>query len=359
MKGLRTLLIAGAAFLSCEVTLPPIRALAIRFGACDPLGPLKIHTKPIPRMGGVAMLAGLLAGFAVGYRWFGLRFATGLWLGLAIIFAVGLIDDLLEISPGLRLLAQAVAAAAVCWDGTRSISVHLPALGFVIECIFVIAFINAFNFLDGADGIAAGTSATLAMGFVLVGKTNAVVLTAAALLGSCLGFLVFNFPPASIFMGDCGSTTLGLLVAFLSLQFCRSLPAVDYRYIVPLLFAAVPLLDMVYAVMRRVGGKTSVTQGDRRHCFDLLLRRGWPPRTVGLCCFCATAVTVSLGWSCLGRGPTYTFWIAALIVAIISLIAFELGSLQGEATSLQPAQEKPGQASCESLFQIARNTRRK
>jgi hypothetical protein len=87
---------------------------------------------------------------------------------------------------------------------------------------------------------------------------------------------------------------------------------------------------MAYAIIRRVRAKVPITQGDRRHCYDLLLRRGWSPRAVALCCWAATAVTIFLGWSCLRRGQTYTFLIAVLIVGIISSVATGLGSLRAD-----------------------------
>ena len=346
MKNAVSVLLSGsAAIVGCLVMVPFVRTMATKFRLYDPMGPLKIHTKPVPRVGGVAILSGLLSGFAVGYHLLGVKIEIGFWVALAALFLVGLIDDVREISSGIRLIVQTVAAFALWRNGGSFALLGVPVLGLAAECIFVIVFVNAFNFMDGADGIVAGVVATLAVGFILVGRSSSDVLIAVVLLGSCLGFLAFNFPPASIFMGDSGSTTLGLLVAFLSLRFYRSLPINDSDHLIPLLFAALPLLDMLYAVIRRARGGMSITQGDRRHCYDLLLRRGWPARTVALCCYAASTVTVFLGWICQGRGWTYTSLVAALVVGVSVIFAASLGSLRGETgrtdAGLSPCSSPP------------------
>ena len=303
MNRLGILLSGSAAFLACVVCVPLVGALATRLRLYDPVGPLKIHTKPLPRVGGVAILTGLLSGFGVAYLISGVKAEIGFCVALAALFLVGLIDDLRGISPWIRLIAQTVSAAFFLWWPSGSFAgLGMPVLSFVSECLFIVVLVNAFNFLDGADGIVAGVVPIIALGFILVARNNSDALVAVLLLGSCLGFLIFNFPPAKIFMGDNGSTTLGFVIAFLSLSFYRSLPITDSGQLIPLLFAAVPLLDMSFAVLRRLRSGMPITEGDRRHCYDLLLRRGWPARTVAICCYAAAAVTVALGWICQGQG---------------------------------------------------------
>ena len=338
MNRLGILLSGSAAFLACVVSVPLVGALATRLRLYDPVGPLKIHTKPLPRVGGVAILTGLLSGFGVAYLISGVKAEIGFCVALAALVWVGLVDDLRGISPWIRLIAQTVSAAFFLWWPSGSFaSLGMPVLSFVPECLFIVVLVNAFNFLDGADGIVAGVVPIIALGFILVARNNSDALVAVLLLGSCLGFLIFNFPPAKIFMGDNGSTTLGFVIAFLSLSFYRALPITDSGQLIPLLFAAVPLLDMSFAVVRRLRSGMPITEGDRRHCYDLLLRRGWPARTVAICCYAAAAVTVFLGWSCQGRGWTCTFLAAGLVFGISVALAVGLGSLRGETSPLNAA----------------------
>jgi len=331
MNRLGILLSGSAAFLACVVSVPLVGALATRLRLYDPVGPLKIHTKPLPRVGGVAILTGLLSGFGVAYLISGVKTEIGFCVALAALFLVGLIDDLRGISPWIRLIAQTVSAAFFLWWPSGSFaSLGMPVLSFVPECLFIVVLVNAFNFLDGADGIVAGVVPIIALGFILVARNNSDALVAVLLLGSCLGFLIFNFPPAKIFMGDNGSTTLGFVIAFLSLSFYRSLPITDSGQLIPLLFAAVPLLDMSFAVLRRLRSGMPITEGDRRHCYDLLLRRGWPARAVAICCYAAAAVTVALGWICQGQGWAFSSLISALVVGVSIFLAAGLGSFEGE-----------------------------
>jgi UDP-GlcNAc:undecaprenyl-phosphate/decaprenyl-phosphate GlcNAc-1-phosphate transferase len=331
MNGLGILLSGSVAFLACVVSVPLVGALATRLRLYDPVGPLKIHTKPVARVGGVAILTGLLSGFGVAYLISGVKADIGFCIPLAALFLVGLIDDLRGISPWIRLIAQTISAAFfLLWHGGSFANPAMAVLTFVLQGLFILVSVNAFNFLDGADGIVAGVAPIIALGFILAARSNFDVLVAILLLGSSLGFLIFNFPPAKIFMGDNGSTTLGFGIAFLSLRFWRSLPIADSRHLIPLLFAAVPLLDMLFAIIRRLRSGVPITEGDRRHFYDLLLRRDWPPRIVAICCYVAAAVTVSLGWICQEQGWAFSSLIAALVVGVSIFLAAGLGSFEGE-----------------------------
>jgi UDP-GlcNAc:undecaprenyl-phosphate GlcNAc-1-phosphate transferase len=339
------LLSGSAAFVGCLVTVPFVRMMATKFRLYDPISPLKIHTKPIARVGGIAIVVGLVSGITIAHGLSDVQIGLGFYIALAVVFLTGLLDDVLEISPVLRLFAQTIAAFALWWGTEHKALLGIPALGFATECLVILIFVNAFNFLDGADGVASGVVATLAFGFVFLGTTTSATVISVVLLGSCLGFLIGNFPPATIFMGDCGSTTLGFLIAYLSIQFWHSLPTTSSEYLIPVLFVAIPLLDMSFAVIRRLRSGMSITQGDRRHGYDLLLRRGWAARDVALCFYTASAVTVFLGWICQGRGWRFTWAAAALVVSVSAFLAASLGSFSSETsqgnTSLRPRTSPP------------------
>jgi UDP-GlcNAc:undecaprenyl-phosphate GlcNAc-1-phosphate transferase len=328
---LQFLLAAGSAFLVCLVLLPPIRAVALRLRLYDALGPLKIHTRAIPRLGGIAIVWALLIGVAL--TSFALHIAgppRGFFLGLSIIWVVSLVDDLRPLSPYFRLAAQ-IAAAVVAWRTEHSFTVQGSALlGLVFTIFWVVLFVNALNFLDGADGVAAGVSAIVALGLFFTGMTAipSSPLLAGALLGSCLGFLVFNFPPASIFMGDSGSTAVGFVIAFMGLHFFRTTGAPKSLVIVAVL-AGLPLADLAFAVVRRMRQRAHLFSGDRRHFYDLLLLRHYSPRQVGLTCYLLSAIFVGIG--CLGVHLSLLPFAAA--IAVLGATVVVAGTALGLSSS--------------------------
>ena len=189
----------------------------------------------------------------------------------------------------------------------------------------------AYNFLDGADGIAAGVAAIIAVGYLV--PTGAVSASAAAiaasLAGACLGFLAYNLPPASIFMGDGGSTVLGFAIAFLGLDFYRSNPAGAPPLFFPVLVAGLPLLDAALAVVRRTLMRRNPFEGDRRHSYDLLLARGLSPQIAALVCYGITAMLVVLArWSMRWSAPS-VYLLAACSCAALLFAMLWLGALRG------------------------------
>ena len=286
------------AFLICAATLPLVEFAARRWHLFKIPGPLDLHSEPTPRLGGVSILLGLLVPLAISPT-FLFREYRAFFAALLIVWLAGLADDVRRLLPLLRIVLQAVASVVVWWAGWR-----FPLGGgwvctLFVTVFFVVLLINAMNMLDGADGLAGGVCLVIAFGFLLcflhIGNSRGVTL-AAALLGACLGFLLFNFPPAKIFMGDAGSHTLGFYIAFLSLEYYHRLPTPGFHWLVPVVFAAVPVLDLHFAVLRRLSKRTSPFTGDRQHFYDLLLQRGWSPRQVFFICALGTALLISLGW---------------------------------------------------------------
>lgn len=309
--------------------LPVVRAAAERWQLYDPYGPLKIHTRPISRLGGLATLLALLAGTWVA----GQQSLQALYSAAMLVWIIGILDDVRAVSPGLRLLVQAAAATLLWVSGLRIVS--LPGfLGFIAVVFFVLLVVNAFNMLDGADGLAAGVAAVIAAGYIFLTASAGTAVSAVlgwSLLGWCLSFLMFNFPPASIFMGDSGSTVLGLVIAYLGLDFsCRSKTPGNHL-LVAVLFAGVPLLDAILAVLRRVRGSASPFQGDRRHFYDLLLERGWSPAQVALCSYAVTGVLVGVGLFCDQAPWTISAPVLTVLIGSLLLAAVRLGTLRSDS----------------------------
>ncbi len=269
-----------------------VRTLAVRAGIYDAPGRLKLHSKPVPRLGGVGLTLAFIGGIeGAGISISGAPYLLG---ALSLIWLLGLIDDLRGLLPVTRLIGQVMAGLLVFGAGMSPLHGVPSLVAAICTCITVVVFVNAFNFLDGSDGLAAGTAFISAIGFAVlfIGQDSAWSSVAASLAAACAGFLLFNFPPARIFMGDSGSTVLGLVFAIITMHFTSEpdSPAVA----IPVLILAVPLVDFFLVVLRRFILGHSPLTGDRSHFYDRLLKRGWTPRyvaifTYGLAAFCLLA----------------------------------------------------------------------
>jgi UDP-GlcNAc:undecaprenyl-phosphate/decaprenyl-phosphate GlcNAc-1-phosphate transferase len=303
------LAVAATAALVTGLVTPLVGWLSRRIGAVDtPGGPRKVHTRPTPTMGGLAMLVGLLA--AVGVAWllpaFGDLFATtsepaALLLGAFVIVVVGIADDLWGLPATVKLAGQLLAALAVVVFGIQLVHFWVPGLqvvalssdlGMVLTVVALVAMINAVNLIDGLDGLAAGVVGIAAVAFFVftVRSTStglveaiptAAPLLAAILAGLCLGFLVHNTHPARIFMGDTGSMLLGLLLGAAGVSYVGRTTAPSYvdfygsvPLFIPALVLAVPFLDTAFAIGRRLVRRQSITAADRGHLHHLLLAFG-------------------------------------------------------------------------------------
>ena len=324
---------AIAGFAVALVALPVILFLAHKLGVYDSFGPLKIHNRRVPRLGGVAIAAGLFAAVV----WSGIAGSPRLLLVLAaflLVWCAGLIDDLRGLSPWLRLAVQLGAGLLLFSAGWAIRLFGIPVVDAIATYILVAAFINAFNLLDGADGVAGGVALVIALGYALLpagGLSLPGRALAWGLAGSGLAFLIFNFPPARIFMGDSGSTLVGMTVAFLGLDFYAENSALDSRLIVPIAFAALPLLDLILAIVRRARRHAPLFEGDRQHFYDLLLQHGWPAWKVALACLLCTVGFVVLGRAA-SQQPLMLFsLIFAAGLLLLALLAVGLGSLRLEA----------------------------
>jgi UDP-GlcNAc:undecaprenyl-phosphate GlcNAc-1-phosphate transferase len=322
----------AVAFVVTVLLTPLLIWLCHRWQVLDFPGRLKIHARPIPRLGGVAVaLAIALAAFlrhplAAKLEW-------PFFASLALIWASGLVDDIRGLSPILRLAAQVVGAIFLWTAGWR---VPMP-LGdipnLLLTCLFLIAIVNSLNFLDGADGIAAGVAGIIAIAYAMFpGAAGNPFASGVAfsLAGACAGFLSYNLSPAKIFLGDSGSNALGLVIAFLALDFWRSQPAAVTvpALLFPLLLCAMPLLDAAFAILRRAGRRSSPLKGDRSHFYDLLLARGLSPVQVALFCYMVAIVLAGISWKERGMSPAEASAVSVLSFAALAVIEVRLGSLR-------------------------------
>ncbi|MGA8143787.1 MAG: MraY family glycosyltransferase [Candidatus Acidiferrales bacterium] len=318
------------AFLAALLLVPLVGVLCSRFQLYDLPGPLKIHTQPIPRLGGVAIVLALVLGVAAAR----IPMSRSAWFPLAaltLVWASGLIDDVRGLHPAIRLTTQMIAATLLWSAGWRLFVFDNAILDAGATCLFVVLFINSFNFLDGADGVAAGVTALIAIGYIALpsgARNEPMDAIAWGLLGACGAFLLSNFPPAKIFLGDSGSSTLGFIAGFLGLSLPRPAGSGKSPLLFALLVAALPLLDVLLAVARRIRQRGSPFQGDRRHIYDLFLARGWTVRGVALICYGLTVGLVSAGWIIVRAGPSQALVTSGMIVVGLLALAVRMGSLR-------------------------------
>jgi len=301
--------------LVAMLLVPIVSRLAKRYRLVDAPGPRKVHQTPVPRVGGVAFLISTLVlvlplfflDNAVGesLRESRTQFIT-LLVGASFIFAVGLIDDLYSVRGYVKLSCLIAASLAICASGAtlRSISVgtwfelETGWAAWPLTLLWITAITVCMNFIDGLDGLAAGIAfivcGMIALMAFLSGQLAMVVLML-ALLGSVTGFLFFNFYPAKIFMGDCGSMFLGFMIGAGSVV-CQSKTSTFVGLALPFLAMGVPILDTGIAVVRRhVLERRSMFAPDRNHLHHRLLNLGLHQRTVVIVIYAVTGIGASIG----------------------------------------------------------------
>ncbi|MCL5982285.1 MAG: undecaprenyl/decaprenyl-phosphate alpha-N-acetylglucosaminyl 1-phosphate transferase [Firmicutes bacterium] len=278
------LLFMVAVTVSMLVT-PWAGRLAFRVGAVDRPNNRKIHQRVMPRLGGLAVFAGFAAASALLPAEPRL---TGLLLGGAVILLLGLLDDTRGLSPKVKLLGQSLAAAIVVAFGIRIDFINNPFNGYFylgafsipFTIFWIVAITNAINLIDGLDGLASGVSAIVLLTFAVIahqiGQTT-VSLLALALAAAVLGFLRYNFYPAKIFLGDCGSMFLGFMVAVLAVfGLLKGLTVVTF--VAPVIVLGVPVFDTCFAIMRRFYEHRPIFQADKGHLHHRLLSQGYSHR---------------------------------------------------------------------------------
>ena len=279
------------AFIIALATTPVVRMFAQQVGAIDvPNEARRVHDHPIPRMGGLAIFFGFIIAVIL--------FADitnpvkGILIGSIIIVVMGAIDDVMNLSPLLKLAVQIVAAAVAIYYGIVIHVVTNPAiantmfdtgkLAIPLTILWIVGCTNAVNLIDGLDGLACGVSVisslTMLAVALMVAEGNVAIILA-ALVGGCLGFLPYNLHPAKLFMGDTGSQLLGYVLATVSILGMFKYYAI-VTFIVPVLALAIPLSDTVFAFIRRLLKGQSPFKADRGHFHHRLLDMGLSQKQV-------------------------------------------------------------------------------
>lgn len=290
---------------------PPVRRLGLRLGIYTPIRSRDIHTEVKPRWGGIAIYLGMVAGLAVAAAipylsglFSDLTPAIGLLAAMTLVLVTGMADDAWDIHWTLKLASQVASGLILVLHGIRLevmpvgwLGVGGPLLQGALTVFLVVMTINAFNFIDGLDGLVAGVAAIGGSAFFIYSylltlsinefdASNLVTLLMAVLVGSCLGFLPHNFHPSKVFMGDTGAMLLGLVMASGALILTGSLDLHEetFRFrnipaympmLLPLAVMILPLMDLVLAVIRRTARRSSPFSPDRGHLHHKLIDSGY------------------------------------------------------------------------------------
>lgn len=343
------LFIALVAACATYLFTPIVRHLAIRLGAVGEVRKRDVHTIPTPRMGGLAMLCGFLTAMLFASR---LDFLQGVfrqnhqaWIvmvGAILICLLGIADDVWDLDWMLKLAGQLLIAVFVAWGGLQIIALPIgslvtasPTISIAITALLIVVSINAVNFVDGLDGLAAGIVAIGGIAFgiysYILARTSPSYASMATLLdiamvGICVGFLLHNWHPAKLFMGDSGSMLLGYLITCASIVMTGRLdPATVSTSIylpafmpilLPILVLFLPVLDMMMAIVRRLRKGQSPMHPDRMHLHHRMLRIGHSVRG---------AVLILWGWAALIAFGSimllfFTPWHVFIVFAVAAVI---------------------------------------
>ena len=340
---LAAVLAFALAAIGTALIVPLVRRAGLRWGLTDQPDARKQHTQPMVRLGGVGIVAGFvlallliwaLGGFVELPQRDGLIWTT--LAGCLCFFVIGVSDDLFALPPLPRLALQLAVAMAVWSQGVRIGAIDLPfgvlgnppgaiplpeGLSLLATVIWLVGITNAINWLDGLDGLAAGVSGIAAVGLLSVSYSlnqPAPGLLAAALAGSCLGFLRHNFNPARIFMGDGGSYFLGFALAAISIVGpAKGLTSVSL--LLPLLILSLPLADMSAVIMGRLSQGRSPFYPDRRHLHHRLLRVGFSHRRTVVLIYAFTQWLVALALV-LANAEMRFLWLGLATAVLIGVV---------------------------------------
>ena len=330
---------AVAAVLSYFFT-PPVKNFAHKVGAIDvPKDARRMHKKPIPRLGGLAIYGGFLCSILI----FGQLDETMLCvlLGAAIIVALGIFDDVLALGAKLKFVVQIVAASIPVCIGDLQIGlftnlnplsdtpfVHLGILAVPVTIIWIVGITNAVNLIDGLDGLAVGVSSIAAITMLAVALLTGnmpIAITMAALAGACIGFMPYNLNPAKIFMGDTGSTFLGYMLATVSIMGLFKFYAV-ISFAVPFLILGLPIFDTANAIIRRVAAGRSPMSPDRGHVHHKLIDMGFNQKQAVAILY---AISATLGLTAVVLTSSGEVKAIVLLLAVLAAILVGAGIIYG------------------------------
>ncbi|MFC0212924.1 glycosyltransferase family 4 protein [Paenibacillus chartarius] len=320
-----------AACLISLLMTPLVKKFAFWVGAVDAPNHRKVHTRIMPRLGGLAIFLAFVGAYFIvspAIDTFNRDAAMALLVGGLVIVITGGLDDRFQLSPRWKLLGQLIAAIIVVAYGFRIDFLNIPFgdswnlmewISIPLTIFWIVGVTNAINLIDGLDGLSAGvsgiaTATILVLALLMGGSGVTVVLLSSILLGSIVGFLFYNFHPAKIFMGDTGALFLGFSLAVFSIMGFKQATLISF--LVPLLILGVPLSDTFFAILRRYVNKMPISAPDKSHLHHCLLQLGFSHRKTVLIIYGISAV---FGLSAILMSQA-ELWVAILIAAALFAI---------------------------------------
>jgi UDP-GlcNAc:undecaprenyl-phosphate GlcNAc-1-phosphate transferase len=326
----------GLSLVISWVLTPAVKKLAFRLGAVDRPNARKVHHRIMPRMGGLAIVIGFMTAALTCMEL--TTDVIGILLGGAVIAVVGMTDDMIQLTAKVKLAGQIVAALIPVLFGVRIEWLNNPWGGYFyldylsipFTVFWIVSFTNVVNLIDGLDGLAAGVSAIASVTIIMValqqGMYQVAVLTA-ALAGGIIGFIRYNFNPATIFMGDTGSLFLGYMLAAISI-FGAVKSAATIALLVPAIALGLPIMDTAFAIMRRYKNGRPIFQPDKGHIHHRLLAMGFSQRQAVIFMYLISAGLCLAAVLLTEVDGIYAIVLLAVLVAFIFIGAKKIGILQ-------------------------------
>lgn len=349
MPVIKIVLVVLSAFVIAYLSMPYVIRIAFKLGAIDKPDQRKVHCEAMPRLGGLAIFLGFMIAALLWSK--GAGAFAGILAGSVVIFAVGMLDDMYQLSPWIKLTGQCLAALVAMYFGVIVHFVTNPfdgllALGYLslpVTFLWIIGITNAINLIDGLDGLAGGVSAIAAatMGIVaLVQGQTAVAIMAFILVASIAGFLPYNFFPARTFMGDGGSNFLGFVLACLAIIGTAKSAALISLF-VPIVILGIPIFDTFFAIIRRIHNRAPIFMPDKDHLHHRLMAMGMSHRRSVLIIYGISAFFGGIAVTLSFITSPNAMLILALLLMLVVLGADRIGMFTGEKAELNTQVAKP------------------
>ncbi|WP_077623413.1 glycosyltransferase family 4 protein [Sediminibacillus massiliensis] len=334
-------------FVATLLLVYPIKKLAVKIGAMDLPNNRKVHRKPTPRLGGLAIFLGVCFGLVylnpIHYQMFEIS------LGAIIIVITGILDDKYQLKPVYKLIGQGLSAGILIYAGLIIERINIPLVGLVelhswsiiITLLWIVGITNAINLIDGLDGLASGVATIAFISILIMALADyriVVIYFCVVLIASNIGFLFHNFYPAKIYMGDTGSMFLGYSVAVISiLGLFKNVTL--FSFIIPVIVLAVPIFDTLFAIVRRLYNRENIMLPDKKHIHYQLLSVGFSHRTTVLIIYGFSIIFGTLGILFSNASLSFSLIISFIILLLLLLIA-EIGAVEKKHKPLINKMEK-------------------
>jgi UDP-GlcNAc:undecaprenyl-phosphate GlcNAc-1-phosphate transferase len=340
-------LVFFTAFVLSFFFTPVARQLAFKLGILDiPKDDRKVHKEPIPYLGGAAIYASAIFTMLIFSELD--KTSVSIMIGGTVVFLIGLIDDINDISPKLKLAGQIIAAMIAVYGGAKINYITNPIPGYnviylehfatPISILWIVGITNTINLVDGLDGLASGVAAISASTMMFMASISGfdyILLECAVIAGSSLGFLPYNFNPAKIFMGDTGSLFLGYMLAVISiLGFLKTVTLA--AIIIMVLVLGIPLFDTFFAIVRRIRNKKPIMEADRGHVHHRLLAKGFTQRQTVLILY---IVSILFGAAAIFFSDSEPLE-GSLVIGAVSIIIVYTGKKLGFISKVNKEEDK-------------------